>query len=106
MSDEAASYLPFLNPSSSPRSRRWPERTSFARRQPHPPQTPARPGCTRPPRAFAIAAGELLAATGDPHLWLTESGQIVPALQPGRLRPPPTQSIKVFRSSRRPGFGN
>lgn len=33
------------------------------------------------PRAFAIAAGELLAATGDPHLWLTEAGQIVPAFR-------------------------
>ncbi len=32
-------------------------------------------------RAFALIAGQMLAATQDPHIWLMEGGQIVPAFQ-------------------------
>lgn len=31
------------------------------------------------PREFAVIAGEYLAAARDPHIWLVEAGQIVPA---------------------------
>lgn len=36
---------------------------------------------TTTPREFAVVAGELLAATRDPHIWLTEAGEIVPAFR-------------------------
>ena len=32
-------------------------------------------------RDFAMTAGEMLAATQDAHIWLTEAGQIIPAYQ-------------------------
>lgn len=33
------------------------------------------------PRDFAETAGEMLAATGDPHIWLMEGGQLIPAFR-------------------------
>lgn len=38
-------------------------------------------GAANSPREFAEVAGELLAATGDPHIWLIEGGQLVPAFR-------------------------
>jgi hypothetical protein len=32
-------------------------------------------------RDFAVTAGEMLAATQDAHIWLTEAGQVIPAFQ-------------------------
>lgn len=33
------------------------------------------------PREFAVAAGEMLAATEDPHIWLTVGNELVPAFR-------------------------
>lgn len=36
---------------------------------------------TKTPREFAVIAGKLLAATRDPHIWLTDAGEIAPAFR-------------------------
>ncbi len=44
-------------------------------------------------RVFALIAGEMLAATQDAHIWLTEAGQIIPAYQ---RKVAPNANIKLL----------
>lgn len=46
-------------------------------------------------RDFAVTAGEMLAATQDAHIWLTEAGQIIPAFQ---RKLAPNASLKLLPS--------